>query len=480
MYTPPIYTSTPAVRDRNGDLDEVTITGKRLVAGGVMRGQRRQQWEPEDTDTEESSEEEYEMRKLPVKLDQAHMHQMRTGRSLYKRYKGEDEPMCVTQDQQVPTGMYPLIATGQNQRKYVPWGRTDLEALIKRLPPIANGAASWITTFERETCQDQLALADIRTILIKVHADRALMEAERVAKSEGRPEDEHFNAYRNQIWGSLRRSYPTAYTVDALTSLQIKESENTHEYLVRAWEMWEKGTGERPDNSALAQIHFRKGVVEGLPQPVQNKLKDTVGLDVLPQNVWVQHVEHGLKRHRKAEKDKKESQGNKTGDKLVEQLTKAVEQATIKAAAQAILAPAPSVMAPALTPAAPPPLSNKPPVQYASQPLPMQSYPRRDVSQIRCYTCGFYGHYARQCGAVAPSYPRNPQYGEQGPAHGPPMPQNRGRGSNGGGYRAPQGGRGRGNQNRGGWQQGPNMQGVSAGPVPDGYDEWAYHNGDGY
>ena len=180
-------------------------------------------------------------------------------------------------------------------------------------------------------------------------------------------------------------------------------------------------------------------------------------------------------------------------------MAKALEQATLKATAQAILAPALSVMAPAVTPHTAPPQTYIPPRQqhpgisapqqhaarYAEQP-----YGPRDMSRVRCYASGNFGHMARECNMTdrLPPYPYHPQYEEQGTPQGPPVTREQGRGrannneNHRGGQAPPQRGRGRGNgQNRGGWRQGnANMQGVSAGPVPDGYDEWSYHYGDTY
>ena len=92
-------------------------------------------------------------------------------------------------------------------------------------------------------------------MLIKVHASQALADAQTVAGCLLSPEEDSFDLYRNAIWKSLRESYPTTFTVDALTSLQIKEEECTHEYVTRALEMWERGTGERADASALSLLH---------------------------------------------------------------------------------------------------------------------------------------------------------------------------------------------------------------------------------
>ena len=195
-------------------------------------------------------------------------------------------------------------------------------------------------------------------------------------------------------------------------------------------------------------------------------------------------MDHGLSRHRQAEKDRKEGLSGKTGDKLVEQMAKALEQATLKATAQAILAPAPSVMAPAITPSAAPPQTNtptsRPPVQYAARPVR-----QGDRNQIQCHRCERYGHYARSCRTIFPTdYPppntHNPNYEEQGIEYEQPRPREQGRGrANNRGGSGSQRGRSRGNgQDRGGWRPGnANMQGVSAGP--EGSEEW-YHYGDTY
>lgn len=251
----------------------------------------------------------------------------------------DEEPINLGMTPPNPQYMLPLMAVKGGGDKYVPWSRVDLESLIKKLPPIGKGAAGWINIFERETCQDKLALADIRTILIKVRAEGALMVAEKLARCSGKPDDTPFGQYRNLFWSSLKESFPSEFQLDALATIKIKDDESTHEYVTRAWELWEKGTGSRPDDSDLAQQHFRRGVLEGLPSVVQNKLKDIVGLNEMPKGVWMKNLDHVITRARQTDKDRQDSLTRKPNEKVVEQLVKAMEQATLRATAQALTGP---------------------------------------------------------------------------------------------------------------------------------------------
>lgn len=94
--------------------------------------------------------------------------------------------------------------------------------------------------------------------------------------------------------------------------------------------MYEKGAGDRPDFSPLGEVHYGSGVLKGLPQSVQNKLKDTVGLERMSADLWRQHICHAINRYRSAQKDKQESAASKIGDKVAEQLMKAMEMSMRK------------------------------------------------------------------------------------------------------------------------------------------------------
>ncbi|XP_069789811.1 uncharacterized protein [Narcine bancroftii] len=131
----------------------------------------------------------------------------------------------VKKEQKSPKLRYqcPLLITGQGNQKYVPWSRMDLESLMKKLPPLSNGAGSWISCFERETCQEQLALADVRTIMIKIKAEGALKQIERILRSSKLGDEIEFDPLRNRFWEALRETFPTPYSLDALGTLQLKE-----------------------------------------------------------------------------------------------------------------------------------------------------------------------------------------------------------------------------------------------------------------
>ncbi|XP_069748102.1 uncharacterized protein [Narcine bancroftii] len=106
----------------------------------------------------------------------------------------------VKKEQKSPKLRYqcPLLITGRGTQKYVPWSRMDLESLMKKLPPLSNGASPWISCFERETCQEQLALADVRTIMIKLKAEGALKQIEGIVRSSKLGGEIEFNPLRKR------------------------------------------------------------------------------------------------------------------------------------------------------------------------------------------------------------------------------------------------------------------------------------------
>ncbi|XP_069749525.1 uncharacterized protein [Narcine bancroftii] len=277
----------------------------------------------------------------------------------------------------------PLLITGQGNQKYVPWSRMDLESLMKKLPPLSNGAGPWISCFERETCQEQLALADVRTIMIKIKAEGALKQIERILRSSKLGDEIEFDPLRNRFWEALRETFPTPYSLDALVTLQLKEGETAHEYLSRAWDLWETGTGERPDHSPLGNAHFCNGTINGLPGPVQAKLKDIVGLEKMSEDLWKRHLTHALKRHRQSEQAKSESASQKGVDKTTDKLMRAIEQIGIKLAAQQIV---PQAMGPVINPG--------PQVRNGWE-RPLSTMYRGE--HTLCWHCQNPGHYQQDC-----------------------------------------------------------------------------------
>src|SRR4029434_2739487 len=61
----------------------------------------------------------------------------------------------------------PLITTG-NVTHYQPWGHTDLDGLIFRLPILQEGAGSWIGKLEAEMVGKRLAVGDIKVLLNQI------------------------------------------------------------------------------------------------------------------------------------------------------------------------------------------------------------------------------------------------------------------------------------------------------------------------
>ncbi|KAG7220137.1 hypothetical protein INR49_001013 [Caranx melampygus] len=127
--------------------------------------------------------------------------------------------------------------------------------------------------------------------------------------------DEPFNRHRNALWRALRDRHPTPQDLHSVRSLRIKEGEAIQEYLKRAEKVWEENTGTRHDSTQAITTLWRDQCQKGLPEPVQEKLEDVVGLACKTDSEWREHITHWYRRYSHKKDDEKEE---------VDRLTKAL------------------------------------------------------------------------------------------------------------------------------------------------------------
>ncbi|KAJ8349424.1 hypothetical protein SKAU_G00245540 [Synaphobranchus kaupii] len=148
-----------------------------------------------------------------------------TGEELCKAYRGKEgkakpqakPPLEDPNDKNKP----PPYAGADNQQKeekggrpqYIPWGSQDLQNLITTLPEIQDGAAIWIRTLEEEMMGKTMALGDVKALLGKVVGKEKMLDIIEQAGYKGAEKSavngRKFDQYRQRIWDSLRKAYPT-------------------------------------------------------------------------------------------------------------------------------------------------------------------------------------------------------------------------------------------------------------------------------
>ena len=149
-----LFTSTPTARDRRHGMEQIIITGERLVASEVLSGERKHGWGNDLIDIDDwaaQSEASTARCELPAQLNREHMHQLRAPlppppppfpTAVIRFEEPQTVPMGGNQVTtmsapdpanalapaplataatvpdtvaQLPQGMFPLIATGHTQ-----------------------------------------------------------------------------------------------------------------------------------------------------------------------------------------------------------------------------------------------------------------------------------------------------------------------------------------------------------------------------
>ena len=319
-----------------------------------------------------------------------------------------DVPWWQRRENETRVQQHPLLETDTAHR-YKSWSMTDMDRIMAKLPPLDRGALPWIAEFEQSVAQDRLALADVRALLIKLKATPALLAAEERAGSKGHLDGVDFPEVRADYWRSLKESYPTKNNYGALSSLTLGPNGEVYAYIQRAFTLWEHSTGERPDLSDATEGHWRHGVQRGLPEKVQQKLEDVVGLDNMPTSVWKDHIVHCIAKQRAA-RSAKEEEATALENKLLKlqiaKLTACTDQEKAKAVIeapvvteQARAASQPMGGVPVVA-VQPPPFQQVAASWQGQQPYPAPTYQQRGgypQSPITCWTCGQGGHISRDC-----------------------------------------------------------------------------------
>ncbi|KAJ8353663.1 hypothetical protein SKAU_G00212300 [Synaphobranchus kaupii] len=329
----------------------------------------------------------------------------------------------------------PLLNKG-GRPQYIPWGSQDLQNLITTLPDIQEGAAIWIRKLEEEMTGKTMALGDVKALLTKVVGKEQMLDLIENAGYRGADKStvdgRIFDQYRQKIWDSLRKAYPTRPSTAMLTGVPMKEEESAAAFVENQLRNWRMTLDKDIQGDPIMTAMFRAAILEGLPDLAKRRLEEVVGLASMTHREFVDHVIHAVERGRMEEK-KQSNQEREVQRNLFQlqlEVLKNKEKSKTKEKDND-----PKKMAPIMadfTWAEPgPPLHERGRGPSGSQPTVVYNF-----------------------SGIPPSAVPMPVY-VQGAMQGAP-PQNWGQGNKGGmGY--PPGNKGQGNQNRG-QAQGGNIQ----------------------
>ncbi|CAK6964818.1 uncharacterized protein LOC124463065 [Scomber scombrus] len=222
---------------------------------------------------------------------------LRSGKHLRKESKHEEE-----EDQKF---ICPLITkTGQDMPQYIPWSFCDMIGLAGRLPDLNEGANKWITAFEESTAGVTLALGDIKALLMHVagkhtaeeiflNANLALVVTENQADHIG------FNGFRGNVWTQVRNQYPEKMDPSKLEGEILKDGECPAKFLRTFQTKWREETGNVWNINDTTKSLFKVMVKKAMPQEVQKRLDNVVGLMKMEWPLFSEHLIHHVETIRK-------------------------------------------------------------------------------------------------------------------------------------------------------------------------------------
>ncbi|KAK0134762.1 Gag-Pol polyprotein [Merluccius polli] len=180
-----------------------------------------------------------------------------------------------------------------------------MSALVEQLPPLKEGAGAWIRKLETTTSQDRLAMGDIRALVTRCAGTVTTATLDRGTGTRNLVDRDPFDPYQNQWWGLLKEQFPTRGTRGGISGIRYKPGgEEGAAYLKRLEDTWEDVNGSHPHG--LNNSLFRSEVERTLPQDIQKKLQDTVGLSTNDHPTWEAHVLHHLERYEEQAKEDKD------------------------------------------------------------------------------------------------------------------------------------------------------------------------------
>ncbi|KAL7392773.1 hypothetical protein ABVT39_001356 [Epinephelus coioides] len=259
------------------------------------------------------------------------------------------------------TTMCPLITQPNGQRQYEPWPFMDIIGLAEHLPALTDGADKWIMALEETTAGIQLALGDVKALLTYVAGKQTTQEIFTEANvgaaiGNNYSDDMDFGQCRSKVWRQLRKHYPAKRDPSKLEGETLGKNKCPSKFLHTFQKKWKEETGEAWKANKTPQSLFKMMVKKAMPESVQRRLEDVVGLMKMDWPLFSEHIVHHVELYRKDRK-KKDEEDKQLVNKLTQlqlgELSKLVKKEKEKSKIQAPVVAATQAAPPTIQPQAP-------------------------------------------------------------------------------------------------------------------------------
>ncbi|XP_013856355.1 uncharacterized protein LOC106512235 [Austrofundulus limnaeus] len=222
----------------------------------------------------------------------------------------------------------PLVTGATGEVRYKPFRLGDVQAIVDKMPPVAEGGGLWLEQMGKVTAGHTLALGDFRAVAARCFTVQDLHDIEEAAGLMTEQDDEPLADFIFNISTVLRERYPVSVAA-AIPKFLWKPDQHPRAYLEQCKEEWVRKTGQHPGRDESKQW-FRTAVLEGVPVLVKQRMCDNPDLPGSDSPVWEKHLVHHLQVAKdKTDKEMQEVQDLQT-QLLRLKLGKAREQASEK------------------------------------------------------------------------------------------------------------------------------------------------------
>lgn len=192
--------------------------------------------------------------------------------------------------------MCPLIQTG-NRDKYRPFGVGDVQALVDKLPPVAERGRLWLSKLDGLTAGQKLALGDFRAVVSRCLTTADVRDIENEARTDRLDDDTPFTHVSTDIGRAMRDKYPLP-NASTVPKLKWDPKQNPREFLDKSKETWVRQTGCHPGKPGVQREWYRKAVLKGVPDGVRTAMENNPDMAGCESTVWERHVTSLISRSR--------------------------------------------------------------------------------------------------------------------------------------------------------------------------------------
>ncbi|XP_015806309.2 uncharacterized protein [Nothobranchius furzeri] len=195
-----------------------------------------------------------------------------------------------------PHGQYPLVqAKTSGPKVYQPYTFGDIQALVDKLPDIAEGGNAWLADLDKYTSGQDLALGDFRAIITRCTSRSQAADLEQNAGTALHGNEVPLVQVLRTLGPALRKQFPPK-NQGTLHKFKWDGKINPTNYLNKAIDDWVNHTGHHPSRESSQSLWFRKAVLRGVPEIVNNKMEDNPELADCDFNKWKNHLIFNLNK----------------------------------------------------------------------------------------------------------------------------------------------------------------------------------------